>query len=427
MEVLLLFGLALLLLAFNIPIAVALGIAAITTVWAFGIVPLDLIPTLAYATVSKFTILAVPYFIAAGYLMERSGIAARLIRMAGLLVGGLPGGLAYVTIVVSIFLAGISGSGTADTAALGAILIPAMANARYPREFAAALIACGGSIGIIIPPSIIYVLYGSITGASIGKLFVAGIIPGILIGLALAFPSYFSTRHIKSPGWQWGSLSELLTATRDASWGLIAPIIILGGIYGGIFTPTEAAGFVVVYALVIGMVIYRDLPLRALPRFFADSALITSMALVIVIGASLFSWVITRLGVSAEITRAVTAWSSNPMVVVFVINGILLIAGMFLDAVSITFIFVPLFLPLLQTLHIDLIWFGIMFTVNMAIGQVTPPVGINLYIAAGIAEVRFTGVARAALPMLIGETVVLVLLILFPELSLWLPNAIGMR
>jgi C4-dicarboxylate transporter DctM subunit len=427
METLFLFGLALLLLTFNIPIAVALGVAAITTVWAFGIVPLDLVPSLAYATVSKFTILAVPYFIAAGYLMERSGIAARLIRMSGLLVGGLPGGLAYVTIVVSIFLAGISGSGTADTAALGAILIPAMANARYHKEFAAALIACGGSIGIIIPPSIIYVLYGSITGASIGKLFVAGIIPGILIGLSLALPSYFSTRHIKSPGWRRGSLSELLAATRDASWGLIAPIIILGGIYGGIFTPTEAAGFVVVYALVVGMLIYRDLPLRTLPRFFADSALITSMALVIVIGASLFSWVITRLGVSAEITRAVTSWSSNPMVIIFIINGILLIAGMFLDAVSITFIFVPLFLPLLQTLHIDLIWFGILFTVNMAIGQVTPPVGINLYIVAGIAEVRFTGVARAALPMLIGETVILVLLILFPPLSLWLPNAIGMR
>jgi C4-dicarboxylate transporter DctM subunit len=427
MEAIVLFGLALLFLAFNIPIAVALGVAAITTVWAFGIVPLDLIPSIAYATVSKFTILAVPYFIAAGYLMERSGIAARLIRMAGLLVGGLPGGLAYVTIVVSIFLAGISGSGTADTAALGAILIPAMAIARYPKEFAAALIACGGSIGIIIPPSIIYVLYGSLTGASIGTLFVAGIIPGILIGLALAIPSYFSTRHIKSPGWRRGSPKELLTATRNASWGLIAPIIILGGIYGGIFTPTEAAGFVVVYALVVGIVIYRDLPLRTVPRFFADSALITSMALVIVIGASLFSWVITRIGVSAEITRAVTAWSSNPMVVIFIISGILIIAGMFLDAVSITFIFVPLFLPLLQTLQIDLIWFGILFTVNMAIGQVTPPVGINLYIATGIAEVRFTGAARAALPMLIGETVVLVLLILFPELSLWLPNLIGMR
>jgi C4-dicarboxylate transporter DctM subunit len=427
MEAPFLFGLSVLLLAFNIPIAVALGLSAIGTIWMFGIVPLDLVPSIAYATISKFTILAVPYFIAAGYLLERSGIAGRLIRMAGLLVGPLPGGLAYVTIVVSIFLAGISGSGTADTAALGAILIPAMAAAGYRKEFSAALIACGGSIGIIIPPSISFVLYGSITGASIGKLFVAGIIPGILIGLSLALPSYLGTRDVKTPGWQKGSLRELLTAVRDASWGLVAPFIILGGIYGGIFTPTEAAGVVVVYALGVGIVVYRSLPLRNLPRFFADSALITSMALVIVIGASLFSWVIIRIGVSAEITRSLTTFTSDPTVIVFILMGILLVAGCFLDAVSITFVFIPLFLPLLQAAHIDLIWFGVLFTVNMAIGQVTPPVGINLYIATGIAQVPFTKVAREVVPMVVGEIVVLLLLVFFPDLSLWLPNAIGMR
>ncbi len=422
-----LFGLALLLLAFNIPIAVALGVSAIITIWAFGIVPLDLVPNIAYATISKFTLLAVPYFIAAGYLLERSGIATRLIRMAGLLVGPLPGGLAYVTIVVSIFLAGISGSGTADTAALGAILIPAMAAAGYRKEFSAALIACGGSIGIIIPPSICFVLYGSITGASIGKLFVAGIIPGILIGLSLALPSYFGTRDVKTLGWRKGSFRELLAATRDASWGLICPVIILGGIYGGIFTPTEAAGVVVVYALVVGILVYRDLPLQSLPRFFADSALITSMALVIVIGASLFSWVIIRIGISAEITRSLIAFTSDPRTIVFILMGILLIAGCFLDAVSITFVFIPLFLPLLLAAHIDLVWFGVLFTVNMAIGQVTPPVGVNLYVATGIAQVPFTRVAREVVPMVIGEVVVLLLLVLFPDLSLWLPNAIGMR
>ena len=427
MEGLFLFGLGILLLAFNIPIAAALGVAAIATVWVFEIVPLDLVPSSAYATVSKFTILAVPYFIVAGYLMERSGIAARLIRMSGLLIGGLPGGLAFVTIVVSIFFAGISGSGTADTAALGAILIPSMTLAGYRKEFSAALIACGGSIGIIVPPSIIYVLYGSITGASIGKLFMAGIIPGVLIGLSLALPSYISTRHIKSPGWKRGSLREVLIAVRDASWGLVAPIIILGGIYGGVFTPTEAAGVVVVYALVVGILVYRELPLRSLPRFFADSALITSMALVIVIGATLFSWVITRLGFSAELARAVTSFASTPSSIVFILMGILLVAGMFLDAVSITFIFIPLFLPLLQSANIDLVWFGILYTVNMAIGQATPPIGVNLYIAAGIAQVRFTGIARAVLPMVAGELVVLALLMFFPSLSLWLPNALGMR
>ncbi|RJQ62295.1 MAG: TRAP transporter large permease [Desulfobacteraceae bacterium] len=427
MEVPFLFGMGILLLAFNIPIAAALGAAAIATIWVFGIVPLDLVPSIAYATVSKFTILAVPYFIAAGYIMERSGIADRLIRLAGLLVGALPGGLAYVAIVVSIFFAGISGSGTADTAALGAILIPAMGKAGYNKAFSAALIACGGSIGIIVPPSITYVLYGSITGASIGKLFVAGIIPGILIGLSLALPSYISTRHIKSPGWQRGSHRDLLAAARDASWGLAAPFVILGGIYGGIFTPTEAAGIVVVYAVAVGMLVYRELPRQSLPRFFADSALITSMALVIVIGASLFSWIITRLGISAQITHAVSVFSSDPQIIVIVLMGILLITGMFLDAVSITFIFIPLFLPLLQAAQIDLVWFGVLYSVNMAIGQATPPVGVNLYIAAGIARVPFAKVSQAILPMIAGEVVVLAILVFFPELTLWLPNIIGMR
>ena len=427
MEVAALGGMALLLLALNIPIAAALGVAALLTIWVFGIAPLDLVPAIAYATVSRFTLLAVPYFIAAGYLMERSGIADRLIRLAQLIVGSLPGGLAYVTIVVSIFLAGISGSGTADTAALGAILIPAMVAAGYRKEFSAALIACGGSIGIIIPPSISFVLYGSITGASIGTLFAAGIVPGLLIGLALAIPSYISTRHIKNPEWRRGTLPEVGRAARAASWGMVAPIIILGGIYGGVFTPTEAAGVVVVYALVVGMFVYRELPFRSLARFFADSALVTSMALVTVIGASLFSWLITRLGFSAQIAHSVTAVSTDPMMIVLLLMGVLLIAGMFLDAVSITFIFIPIFLPLLQAAHIDLVWFGVLFTVNMAIGQVTPPVGINLYIASGVAGVRFSGAARAVLPMVAAEMVVLLLLILFPDLSLALPRALGMR
>jgi C4-dicarboxylate transporter DctM subunit len=423
-----LFGLGAVLLALNIPIAVALGSAAIATIWLFGLAPLDLVPGLAYATVSKFTLLAVPYFIAAGYLMERSGIADRLIRFAGSLVGSLPGGLAYVTIVVSIFFAGISGSGTADTAALGAILIPAMIAAGYDREFSAALIACGGSIGIIIPPSISFVLYGSITGASIGQLFAAGVMPGLLIALALAVPSYLRTRHLAPPpGWRRGSLRDLAGTARAASWGLAAPFIILGGIYSGVFTPTEAAGIVVVYALAVGIFVYRELPLRELGRFFADAALITSMALVIVIGASLFSWVVTRLGVSARLAEAVTSVSTNPLAIVLVLMGILLVAGMFLDAVSITFVFVPIFLPILQAAAIDLVWFGVLFTVNMAIGQVTPPVGVNLFIATPIARARFAGVARAAVPMIVGELAVLVLLILFPQLSLGLPRLLGMR
>jgi C4-dicarboxylate transporter DctM subunit len=426
MEALVLFGVALVLALLNIPIAVALGGAAIVTIWVFGLAPLDAVPSLAYSSIAKFTILAVPYFIIAGYLLERSGIAERLIALADQLVGGLKGGLAYVTIVVSVFFAGISGSGTADTAALGAILLPAMRKAGYRKEFSAALIACGGSIGIIIPPSITFVLYGSITGASIGKLFVAGIIPGILIASALAVPSYFAARHIILPAGQQRSAANAARAARSAAWGLAAPVIILGGIYSGIFTPTEAAGVVVVYALAVGIFVYRALPLHGLGRLFADGALITSMALVIVVGASLFAWVITRLGLSSELASAVTGLSSEPLVIVLLLVVILLIAGMFLDALSITFVFIPIFLPLLRTADIDLTWFGVLFTVCMAIGQVSPPIGVNLFISTGLAEARFAGVVVAVLPMIAAELIVLILLIVAPDLSLWLPRALGM-
>lgn len=426
MEIVLLFALAALLLLINVPIAVSLGIAAVATIWIFGLAPLNLVPSLAYATVSKFTLLAVPFFITAGFLMEKSGIAYRLVHFAELLVGKLSGGLAYVTVVVSIFFAGISGSGTADTAALSAILQPSMERAGYRKEFSAALMAAGGGIGIIIPPSITYVLYGAISGASIGKLFIAGIVPGIMIGLALAVVSFFEARRSEIVTVSRGSLREVMVATRRASWGLAAPFIILGGIYSGLFTPTEAAGIVVVYAVIVGTLIYRELKPSALVNVFSEAALVTGMALTIVIGASLFSWVVTRLGLSARVAELVTSITTNPLLVVTLLLLILLIVGMVLDAVSITFVFIPIFLPLLQTAGIDLVWFGVLFTVVMAIGQITPPMGVNLFIAAGIANARFAGVARAAVPMVGGQFVVLILLVLIPALTLGLPSLLGL-
>lgn len=426
MEIVVLFGLAALLLLVNVPIAVSLGISAVATVWIFGLAPLNLVPNLAYATVAKFTLLAVPYFIAAGYLMEKSGIAHRLVHFSELLVGKLRGGLAYVTIVVAIFFAGISGSGTADTAALAAILLPSMERSGYSKEFSAALVAAGGGIGIIVPPSITYVLYGAISGASIGKLFIAGIVPGILIGAALAVPSFFEARRSDIVTVSRGSFREVMVATRRASWGMAAPIIILGGIYSGLFTPTEAAGIVVVYAVIVGMLIYRELKPSNLVNVFSEAALITGMALTIVIGASLFSWVVTRLGLSARVAELVTSITTDPVLVVFFLLLILLIVGMVLDAISITFVFIPIFLPLLQAAGIDLVWFGVLFTVVMAIGQVTPPMGVNLFISAGIANARFAGVARAAVPMVGAQIVVLILLVLIPTLTLGLPSLLGM-
>lgn len=422
MEVLILFVVALALIVLGLPIAVALGGTAVIILFYYQLAPATALPALVFSTTSKFTLLAVPFFMAAGFLMERSGIAERLVRLASLIVGRLPGGLAYVAIITSVLFAGMSGSGTADTAALGSILLPTMNRAGYKREFSAALLACGGSIGILIPPSISYVLYGAITGASIGKLFIAGIVPGLMVAVALAVPSYFATRNADLPGWERGTPREVVRGFGNAALGLAAPVIILGGIYAGLFTPTEAAGIVVAYAFLVGVVFYRSLRFREIVRFFSDAGMVTSMAMVVVVGASLFSWVATRLGASETISSAMSSASSHKLVTVLLLSLMLLVAGMFLDAVSITFVFVPLFLPILQAAGIDLVWFGIIYSLTMAIGQVHPPVGVNLYISAGLADAQLGGATKAVLPLIGMEVIVLLLIIFFPSISLWLPN-----
>jgi tripartite ATP-independent transporter DctM subunit len=321
----------------------------------------------------------------------------------------------------------MSGSGPADTAALGTILIPTMAARGYAKPFAAALIASGGSIAIIIPPSIAFIIYGVITNTSVAALFAAGVFPGLLVGLALALPALLISRRHGWRGERWGSGAEIRQAFRDAVWGLLAPLVILGGIYGGIFTATEAAVVAVVYAAMVGLVVYRTVGLRDLWDVAVETAVSSAVVLLIVAFGGLYSWAGSTAGVLDRITQRLLALSSEGWVALIIINLIVFVAGYLLDGISIFYIFLPIFLPLVAHFGWDPVWFGVMITVNVAIGQVTPPVAVNLYVAANVAGLRMEQVAGAVWPFVLAMLGALAVVAAWPPLSLWLPHAFGLR
>jgi C4-dicarboxylate transporter DctM subunit len=420
---LLLFGSFGLLLFLNFPIAAALGISSVLTIVVFDLAPLELVPQQLFSATDSWTLLAVPFFILAGNLFAKTAISHRLIGLARVIVGRLPAGLAMVAVTVSIFFAGISGSGPADTAALGAILIPAMAQAGYDKRSAAALMAAGGGIGIIIPPSIALLIYGVVANASVTRLFIAGILPGGLVGLSLFAVSYvLFGRDPKIRPEKRGTPREIARAARDAVWGLLAPLIILGGIYGGIFTATEAATVAVVYGAIVGFFIHRDLRLSDLPAILADTGVTTGVVMLLVCTASLFAWVLNTSGIAAAAASGLMHLASGRTGGLLVINGILLVAGCFMDAISIYYVLLPILLPVVKALGIDLVHFGVIMTVNMAIGQITPPVGVNLFVACGIARIPMKEISRAVVPMVVAQTAALLVISFWPDLSLWLPR-----
>jgi C4-dicarboxylate transporter, DctM subunit len=418
---LLLFGSFGLLLFLNFPIAAALGISSVLSIVAFDLAPLLLVPQQLFSATDSWTLLAVPFFILAGNLLAKTAISERLVRLATVIVGQFPAGLAMVAVIVSIFFAGISGSGPADTAALGAILIPGMVKAGYDRNHAAALMAAGGGIGIVIPPSIALVIYGVVANASVSRLFIAGILPGVLVGLSLFAVSYilFGRDPNIRPEAR-GTPAEIAAAVKDAAWGLLAPIIILGGIYGGIFTATEAATVAVIYGVVVGFFIHRDLRLSDLPEILVDSGVTTGVVMLLVCTASLFAWVLNTSGVAAAAAKGLMGLAAGKTVGLLLINGILIVAGAFMDAISIFYVFLPILLPVVKALGIDLVHFGVIMTVNLAIGQITPPVGVNLFVACGIAGIPMKAISRSVLPMVAAQSVALLLISYWPDLSLFL-------
>jgi len=424
MEIAVLFISFAVLLLIGTPIAICLGCSSIFTMLVVGAgKPVDAVlaalPRIVSASTSKFVLLAIPFFILGGNIMEKAGISKKLIDLAEACVGHIRGGLAIVCILVSCFFAAISGSGPATVAALGLILIPAMIKAGYSPAFSAALMAAGGAIGVIIPPSITFVVYGSIADTSIGDLFISGVLPGLLMGLALILVALWIGRKTDLKVLPRSDGKTRFKAFKDAFWGLMMPVIILGGIYGGIFTPTEAAAVSAVYGIFVGVFIYKTIRFKELYQILIDSTSTTATVMFITAAASLFAYVLTRARIDVAISSGLTEIAGGNTIIFFIIvNVVLLIAGCFLDSTSALFIFTPLFVPVAEALGINMIHLGTVMIVNLAIGLMTPPVGMNLYVACGIADIDLKTISKGIIPFILVAIVVLLLVTYIPQLAL---------
>jgi C4-dicarboxylate transporter DctM subunit len=414
------------LLLLGVPIAVAIAVPTFLVIWGAGLGTPVIAPNF-FAGIAKFPLLAIPLFILAGFILERCGISLRIIRFANIIVGRRRGGLAIVAIGVCVFFGGVSGSGPADSAAIGAILIPAMFAQGYSRGYSAALIAAAGSTAIIVPPSIALIIYGAITNTSVPALFAAGALPGFIAGMSLLIPAIWIARKKGYGSEQEGEDSITLSQSfREAFWGLLAPVIILGGLYGGIFTPTEAAVVAVFYSLLLGFVIYRTLSLKSAYRILVDASEASAIVMLIVAFAGLFSWAGSTVGILDALAELVMGISTNQWVVLFVINLLIFVGGMLIDAISIFYIFLPIFLPIMAHYGWDPVWFGVMMTLNLAIGQFTPPVAVNLYVTTQLADIRLEETFKAVWPMVLAMLFALLVVILFPALSLYIPKFFGL-
>jgi C4-dicarboxylate transporter DctM subunit len=411
------------LLLFEAPIATCLGLSSVAAILVQGAgKPIDavmsVLPRLCSSASSKFVLLAIPFFILSGNVMEKAGISGRLIRLAEKCLGHVRGGMAIVCVVVSCFFAAISGSGPATVAALGLIMIPALVKAGYPAAFSCALMAAGGAIGVVIPPSITFVVYGSIADASITNLFISGLIPGILMGVGLIVAALLLGRRYDLKLLPKASGKERWAAFKDAFWGLLMPVIILGGIYSGWFTPTEAAAVSVFYGLAVGIFVYREIDLKKLIDIMIDSCSTTATVMFITMGATLFAYVLTRARLDLTIKDfMLTVTNGNWIVFFIIVNIVLLIAGCFLDSTSALYIFTPLFAPVAAAMGISPIHLGVVMIVNLAIGLFTPPVGVNLYVACGIGDIKIEEISKGIVPCLIAEIAVLLMVTYVPFIS----------
>ena len=401
----------------NIPISISLGLSSALTLMATGS-PLGVIPSMMQATVQKFSLLTIPLFVLAGVLMDKGGISKRLINLADSMMGPIHGGLGYVAVISALFFAAISGSGTATVAAMGSILIPAMVKQGYDKGFSSALSAISGSLGTVIPPSITFIIYGMITGESISDLFLSGIVPGIIFAAMLCLTVFI---YSKKYGWKGDKPKANKKDIMKIFWGtlpgFLSPIIVLGGIYSGFFTPTEAAAVAVIYSFIVGKFVYKELTFDALRETLFSTAKTTGIILLIIMNAGIFSWILTQQGIASQLTEMAIGFTTNKYVMLLIINIVFLMAGCVMDNTSALYIIVPIILPIARALDINLIHLGVILVLNLSIGQVTPPVGPNLYVAADIGKVKFEVICRKMVPLLIMSLVALLIITFVPWLT----------
>ena len=424
MASLLLVGILLGLLAINVPVAVTFGVTAALFLALLTDVPLTLIPQQMFGGTDSTVLQAVPFFLLAGALMDKGGISRRLVNFANVLVGWVTGGLAMVSVVASMFFAGISGSAAADSAAVGSVMIPAMERKGYAKDFAAALIACAGTIGTMIPPSIPMIIYGVTTGTSIGGLFIAGVVPGVLMGLALMAHAYAVSRRRGYSGLALPSAREAWVAFREALLTLLMPIIVVGGILGGVFTPTEAAAIAVFYSLLLGGLVYRELTWSHLPEILVTTGVGTGVVMFLIATSTAYGWILARQGIPLALANSFTGMTENPWVFLLLANLLLLVVGTVMETVPAIIIFAPVLLPLAKRLDVDPVFFGVLMVVNLSIGLASPPSGATLFVSTAIANEPLERVCRAVWPLFFSMVGILLLITLVPPLAMWLPGMV---
>jgi C4-dicarboxylate transporter, DctM subunit len=426
MSAVVIFGLLLVLMLTGMPISISLGLTVLTFLFTMTDVPIESVALKLFTGIEKFEIMAVPFFILAGNFLTHGGVARRMIRFATSMVGHWHGGLGLAGVLACALFAAVSGSSPATVVAVGSIILPAMAAQGFPKRFGAGVVTTSGALGILIPPSIVMVMYSVSTNTSVGRLFMAGIVPGLMLAALLGLVTWYRARRGDYPRLPKADLKQRLDAFRDSAWGLLLIVVVIGGIYTGLFTPTEAAGVSAVYAFVVAVFVYRDMPLRAVPKVLLDSAAMSAMLLYIIANAVLFSFLMT----SENIQQAMAGWildsDLGPITFLAVVNILLLLAGNVMEPSSIVLILAPILFPVAVRLGIDPVHFGILIVVNMEVGMCHPPVGLNLYVASGMTGMGITELTVAVWPWLLAMLGFLAMVTYVPALSLWLPRALGM-